>query len=582
MKIFLPLYAILIASLKVFGQATCDFFDDYSDSALWTFYYKDTPIDICEDVSQSGTLEILGGEIVYDDVNDGNDTRFFRDLGFTLDNENWKANFEFTPEEIGTPGDAKVGHIIFAFTSDTNSPFNDSATQCIVNTNDAIMVWYISEYSPLTSTTGLYVYVKNSSYFTSTWGIEWIPLELGTTYFLTLKRISTNYISLEAYYDIDRTDLAGSINCFEISDSITNLHVLQHANLPYGSQFRHLSGSLDNTCIDNGALIPPPLIEGPTSVCEGEAANYIINNADDIIWDLPASISYTIISEDSIVVTDWGAADTVLISAIVNMECVTDTLTQIINVNPEVETFNTYSICENSFIIVFEDTITEAGTYSETLSTILGCDSISNVTIEILEESFTEINATLCNGETYELPDGSLINTPGTYSTTLLSANGCDSTVTTEISENPSYHIIIDTIICAYENFELPDSTVVNESGIYNLYYESSFGCDSSFTITLLVDSCISSEVLAPNAFSPNGDGLNDVFSLILYGNCTLLDMHIFDRWGEEIFVSNSSNTKWDGTYLGKDQETGVYIYFANIECNGEKVFKKGNIILLR
>jgi len=89
-------------------------------------------------------------------------------------------------------------------------------------------------------------------------------------------------------------------------------------------------------------------------------------------------------------------------------------------------------------------------------------------------------------------------------------------------------------------------------------------------------------EVYIPNAFTPNGDGLNDV--LRVYGN-TIRQMRfmVFNQWGEKIFESTSQTVAWDGSHSGKPQPSGVYMYVCDITLNtGEKIQRKGAINLVR
>ncbi len=63
-----------------------------------------------------------------------------------------------------------------------------------------------------------------------------------------------------------------------------------------------------------------------------------------------------------------------------------------------------------------------------------------------------------------------------------------------------------------------------------------------------------------PNAFTPNGDGLNDTFGLIGEG-ITEYTIQIFNRWGNLIFESQDTKNQWDGTYHNEKSEIGVYVY---------------------
>ncbi|WP_188316202.1 gliding motility-associated C-terminal domain-containing protein [Chitinophaga agrisoli] len=88
--------------------------------------------------------------------------------------------------------------------------------------------------------------------------------------------------------------------------------------------------------------------------------------------------------------------------------------------------------------------------------------------------------------------------------------------------------------------------------------------------------------IFIPNAFSPNGDGLND--ELRVYGYI-IKDIHfmIFNQWGEKVFETNTQNRGWDGQYKGRMQPSGVYIYVCKLQLtDGSVVEKKGAVNLIR
>lgn len=88
--------------------------------------------------------------------------------------------------------------------------------------------------------------------------------------------------------------------------------------------------------------------------------------------------------------------------------------------------------------------------------------------------------------------------------------------------------------------------------------------------------------VFIPNAFSPNGDGNNDVFQV--YGESIQhVDMKIFNRWGELVYVTNSMFDGWDGTYRGEKQNPSVFTYETTITyLDGKQIQKKGSVMLMR
>ncbi|MDW8394192.1 MAG: PKD domain-containing protein [Chitinophagales bacterium] len=85
-----------------------------------------------------------------------------------------------------------------------------------------------------------------------------------------------------------------------------------------------------------------------------------------------------------------------------------------------------------------------------------------------------------------------------------------------------------------------------------------------------------------PNAFSPNGDGANDV--LFVRGqDVTTLDFKVFNRWGELVFQTNDLSKGWDGTHRGVPQEMEVYVWMLSARfSNGKAVVRSGNVTLLR
>ncbi|GAB5538821.1 MAG: hypothetical protein Salg2KO_09240 [Salibacteraceae bacterium] len=93
---------------------------------------------------------------------------------------------------------------------------------------------------------------------------------------------------------------------------------------------------------------------------------------------------------------------------------------------------------------------------------------------------------------------------------------------------------------------------------------------------------CGEPEVFLPTAFSPNGDGLNEV--LYLRGkNVKTMELAIYDRWGKLMFETNDQNIGWDGAFKGNPVEPAVYVYYFEARCIDEqRIFRKGNITVTR
>ena len=85
-----------------------------------------------------------------------------------------------------------------------------------------------------------------------------------------------------------------------------------------------------------------------------------------------------------------------------------------------------------------------------------------------------------------------------------------------------------------------------------------------------------------PDAFSPNGDGENDVLK-VLGNGFSEIEFYVYNRQGAIVFQSGSQKDGWDGTYKGKNSAPGVYVYFAKITYeSGYQEILKGDVTLVR
>lgn len=197
----------------------------------------------------------------------------------------------------------------------------------------------------------------------------------------------------------------------------------------------------------------------------------------------------------------------------------------------------------------------------------------------------------------------------GVYSVTVLDANSCPATdnVLVTIHETPLLSLGDDKLVYEGDHVPLvanisngnglgtynwqPDTlltcgvcsntiALASDTMLYVLNYTDNNGCSASDSIVLNVLPV--KEIFWPNAFSPNGDGNNDLY--LPYGNnVKLIDWKVFNRWGEKIFESTNFFEGWDGTYKGKPQNPAVYIYEATVTLmNGNTKNFKGSFVLIR
>ncbi len=117
--------------------------------------------------------------------------------------------------------------------------------------------------------------------------------------------------------------------------------------------------------------------------------------------------------------------------------------------------------------------------------------------------------------------------------------------------------------------------TVTNECG------------SSTAAVDILEDPNFLCSFVTPNAFTPDGDGINDSFGPLTMNCCFKnYNMQIFSRWGKIVFESNNLNVKWNGNYKGKPVPSDVYLWKAIYELEGDvnsnKIKKAGDITLIR
>jgi len=196
--------------------------------------------------------------------------------------------------------------------------------------------------------------------------------------------------------------------------------------------------------------------------------------------------------------------------------------------------------------------------------------------------------------------------TPGTYKVTLTAKyRQCPDTVVTKtitVHPIPSVYVGPDTSMCPHSNaitlYDHINGGNAAASWLWNTGETSSSiaaGEPGVYFTTVTIDGCSNSDsvevrndcyLTIPNAFTPDGDGVNDYFfpRSLLSSGLTSFKMTIFDRWGEIIFqTDNLSGRGWDGKFNGVLQPASVYVYVIDITLkNGAVQHYQGNITLLR
>lgn len=125
------------------------------------------------------------------------------------------------------------------------------------------------------------------------------------------------------------------------------------------------------------------------------------------------------------------------------------------------------------------------------------------------------------------------------------------------------------------------------ETTTYNVFVSNQGKCTATDQVTVNVI-CNGANVFIPNTFSPNNDGMNDVFYPRGTGLFSIKTMRIFNRWGEMVyersnFNANDTQAGWNGTFKGQLLNADVYVYIIDIKCDNNTTLNyKGNITLIR
>ncbi|MCC5915729.1 MAG: gliding motility-associated C-terminal domain-containing protein [Cryomorphaceae bacterium] len=129
---------------------------------------------------------------------------------------------------------------------------------------------------------------------------------------------------------------------------------------------------------------------------------------------------------------------------------------------------------------------------------------------------------------------------------------------------------------------EICDHQYIGDSARYRPYLAvvNPYGCTDTSWIDIFVIPM--TNIFVPNAFHPNGNGMNDLFQ-IHASNVKDYKLYIFNRWGQQVFYSDNPEHHWDGTYNGEPSPSGVYVFRLDVIDNQEYPYHKtGNLMLVR
>jgi gliding motility-associated-like protein len=171
---------------------------------------------------------------------------------------------------------------------------------------------------------------------------------------------------------------------------------------------------------------------------------------------------------------------------------------------------------------------------------------------------------------------------------------GLDTTITvgSSVQLNPNRSNDITSVIWSPTTglscTDCPDPLATpKQRTTYTATVTNNGGCVTKDELTIFVI-CNNENIFIPNTFSPNGDGMNDLFYVRGRGLTKIRSIKIFNRWGQQIFtqnnvIANDTGAGWDGTFKGQPLSPEVYIYMVEVVCeNNALIMLKGDVMLVR
>lgn len=280
------------------------------------------------------------------------------------------------------------------------------------------------------------------------------------------------------------------------------------------------------------------------------------------------------------------------------------------------------TICEGQVVFLFGEPLTLSGTYCRTTTGSSGCDSTVCLTLTVIPDPVADLASDLflCAGDTawilVELdPENTVfawtdgwpdLERPVTPITTyvLILTDACgqpDSAVlVVDTWPPPIPDLGPDTTFCQDSFYLLqpllPEGTIswmwsdsfpqlerpVSEEGWYTLLVTDSCGQTGVDSVFLASAFCGPCEWDIPNVFTPNSDGVNDVFRV--YKNCeAVIHMQIYNRWGQIVFDETGPDPMWNGIARGVDQPMEVYAYVITLSwTEQDREVRRGDVTLVR
>ncbi|NVO01348.1 MAG: gliding motility-associated C-terminal domain-containing protein [Bacteroidetes bacterium] len=365
------------------------------------------------------------------------------------------------------------------------------------------------------------------------------------------------------------------------------------------------------------------IVPSAATICNGSTTNLNASGGDNYLWSSgsstnPLVVSPSITTSYSVTGTDASGCSGTTITTItvnpipiltVNNPTICSGDSSIISANGA----NSYIWSNGSTLNSFSISPIVTTTYTVT-GTSIGCSSTATSLVTINPNpSISVNNATICEGSfanisaigassylwSNSMTNNSISVSPGaTASYTVTgTSNGCSSTAISEVIVNQLPIITLEndhsglTIFdgqivtftatpSGYDNYTFYINSVLVQSGNSNIYITNSLISGDTLSVIVSNGDCESlnnSEILqiapTPNAFTPDNDGVNDLF---MKG----VELQIINRWGQELYTGKDG---WDGKFNGEEVSPGTYYFIiTKYDLNNVSKKEKGSVLLIK
>ena len=272
----------------------------------------------------------------------------------------------------------------------------------------------------------------------------------------------------------------------------------------------------------------------------------------------------------------------------------------------------------NTGSVISEITVSLSGNYWVLATDGHGCRASDTVQVKHFISPLPKItgNNWICRDQTTELDAGDFytyswldgsqnrrltVTDTGYYQVTVTDMHTCTAGAGFHIqgfAESPADFLPADTTVCSrdvtvlttYRPFasylwstgETGPSLKISQAGQYRVEVVDEKGCIGADSSRVTAKDC-EAKILFPNAFTPNGDGINDVFRLKFPGRAANYHLEIFNRWGQRVFESKDPAAGWNGGWSGLVQPVGTYVWMVRwSSTDGVAHQNQGTVVLIR